>query len=263
MIRLAVCGACGRMGRRIVALAAESKEFEIAAALERPGHDLCGQDIGIVAGIGQIGVAVMDDLKVDCDVMIAFSTPAGTEAWAQYCGDKQIPLVVGTTGLSDAQKEKLQMIAQKIPLLIGANMSLGVNLLFKLIGQVAQRLGEDYDIEVTETHHRFKRDAPSGTALELARQIAGAKDWPWPDCMVHGRQGKDVLRQEKTIGMHALRAGDTVGMHEIIFSALGETVKLAHSAHTRDTFVRGALRAAQWLCRQKPGIYGMADVLGL
>ena len=251
------------MGRRIVALGHESGKFELVAALEKGDHELKGQDIGVLAGIGQNQVTVTEIPKIMPDVLIDFSLPAGTIHWIEYCAAQKINLVVGTTGLSPQQKQLLEQAAKKTAILLGANMSLGVNLLFKMVGEVAQRLGSDYDIEVVETHHRFKRDAPSGTALELARQMAQAKQWPWPDCLQHGREGTDALRQENTIGMHAVRAGDTVGEHRVIFSALGETVEIQHRAHTRDTFVRGALRAAQWIAGRQPGLYNMADVLGL
>jgi len=263
MIKLAVSGACGRMGRRIVALAQESNVLQVAAALEQSGHELIGQDIGVIAGIGDIGVKVADSLAGACEVMIDFSLPRGTEKWTAVCRENKLPLVVGTTGLSESQQQKLKGAARQTPVLLGANMSLGVNLLFSLAGEVAKKLGDDYDLEIIETHHRFKRDAPSGTAVVLAQKIAAAKGWPWPDCVVHGRQGKEALREKNTIGMHAVRAGDTVGEHRVIYSALGETIELRHNAHTRDTFVRGALRAAQWLANQKPGFYSMADVLEL
>jgi 4-hydroxy-tetrahydrodipicolinate reductase len=265
MIRLAVSGAGGRMGRRIVALAQESGDFELVAALEDAGSEFIGQDAGVLAGLGELKVPVSDSIgaNANADVLIDFSLPAGTQRWGQYCGEHKLAMVVGTTGLSDSQKNVLEKAAHHTAMLIGANMSLGVNLLFKLVGQVAQKLGDDYDIEITETHHRFKRDAPSGTALELARQIAQVKEWPWPGCLVHGREGKDAPRNTKTIGMHALRAGDIVGEHQVRFSALGETVELSHRAHSRDTFVRGALQGARWIRGQKPGLYNMFDVLGL
>ena len=251
------------MGRRIVALAQESKIFEVVVALEQTGHKSLGTDIGALAGIGDIGVRVADSLTGACEVMIDFSLPRGTERWTAYCSENNLPLVVGTTGLSEAQQQKLKDASRQIPVLLGANMSLGVNLLFSLAGEVAKKLGDDYDLEIVETHHRFKRDAPSGTAVVLSQKIAAAKGWPWPDCVVHGREGKEALREKNTIGMHAVRAGDTVGEHRVIYSALGETIELRHNAHTRDTFVRGALHAAQWLTNQKPGFYSMADVLGL
>jgi len=180
-----------------------------------------------------------------------------------YVREHKVPIVIGTTGLTDDDKKMLEQASEDTAVLLGANMSLGVNLLFQLVADVARKLDNGYDIEVVESHHRFKRDAPSGTALELGRQIAAVKKWDWPGCLVHGREGKEQLRQSETIGMHAVRAGDIVGEHSVMFSALGETVELRHRAHSRDTFVRGALKAAKWLEKQKPGMYTMFDVLGL
>ena len=262
MLKLAVIGACGRMGQRIVALAHESESLELVAALEQSGHDCLGRDIGTLCGVGEIGLAVESQPTGAPDVMIDFSVPVSTEAWVDYCLTHPAPLVVGTTGLGEPQLDKLRRLAKSAPVLFAPNMSVGVNLLFQLVAQVAERLGSDYDIEISETHHRFKRDAPSGTALELARQAAAGRGLAFPDCLLHGREGKDTLRSEQTIGMHAIRAGDTVGEHQVIFAALGETLELRHSAHTRDTFARGALRAAKWIVEQKPGLYSMADVLG-
>ena len=262
-IKLAITGAAGRMGRRLIALACESESFEIIAALETPGHQLLSRDAGVLAGTGDIGVSLAEKLTTSPDVMIDFSLPPSSVAWSAYCAEHQLPLVVGTTGLTDDQLRQLQTAAHQTPILHAANMSLGMNLLFKLVAQVAQKLDDQYDIEITETHHRFKRDAPSGTALELARRIAAAKDWPFDDCLTHGRVGKEKLRKPHTIGMHAIRAGDTVGHHNVIFSALGETVEFSHRAHSRDTFVRGALHAAQWLAGRPAGMYSMADVLSL
>ncbi len=264
MIKLAINGAGGRMGRKLMAFAKESGNFELVAALDCAEGGLLGQDAGVLAGIGPSGVALTDTITGSKpEVMIDFSLPAGTRKWIPYCADNQIPVVIGTTGLDDADIEMLKKAAEKIPVLLGANMSLGVNLLFKLVGQVARSLGPDYDIEIVEAHHRFKKDAPSGTSLELGRQIAAATDRPWPGCLDHGREGRDALRQSGQIGMHAVRAGDIVGEHTVLYSALGETVEIRHRAHSRDTFTRGALRAAQWLAGKQPGYYNMADVLGL
>ena len=251
------------MGQRIVALGNESGDFEIVAGLEYPKHEKLGEDIGLIAGIGELGVKLTHELATPPEVMIDFSIPQSSDCWIQYCLAHKVPMVIGTTGFTDDQLQRLKDASQKIPMVFAANMSLGVNLLFKLVHQIARTLDDAYDIEIDETHHRFKRDAPSGTAMELARQIAAGKDWPFPDCLVHGREGGDCLRQEKTIGMHALRAGDTVGIHNVRFSTLGETITLSHNAHSRDTFVRGALHAAQWITQQKPGLYNMFDVLGL
>ena len=263
MLKLAVVGAGGKMGLRVVALARQAKDFELIGALEEAGHAQQGCDIGVAAGIGEIGIKVSEELAGPCDVMIDFSTPGSIARWAPYAAEKRIALVVGTTGLAEEHIQILRQAAKKTAVLAGANMSMGVNLLFKLAAEVAGVLDENYDVEIVERHHRFKRDAPSGTALELARRIASAKNWPWPSCLVHGREGRQTLRQPKTIGMHAVRAGDTIGRHDVIFSTLGETVELHHTAHTRDTFVRGALHAARWLVGQRAGWYGMSDVLGL
>ncbi len=263
MIKLAVTGAAGRMGKRIISLATESGDFKIVGALEYDQCPLLGVDAGTNAGIGELGVKITTEPTEKPDVMIDFSLPTGTEKWINYCKANNIALVVGTTGLDDSQKQMLKDAGSDIPTLLGANMSLGVNLLFKLVQDVASRLDEDYDIEIVEFHHRFKRDAPSGTALELGRHAAAGRDYNWPDCCQHGREGKDALREKQTIGMHAVRAGDIIGEHSVYFSALGETIEIRHNAHTRDTFVRGAIKAAKWLAGQKPGHYDMFSVLGL
>ena len=263
MLKLAVTGAAGRMGRRIVALAHESDDFQIVAATEAKSHSLLGRDVGEIAGVGTIGTIITEEPQSIPEVMIDFSVPASTEKWTEYCLKNKVPLVVGTTGLSEEQKQKLNIAAEKTAVLWGANMSMGVNLLFKLVAEVARKLPDDYDIEIIEAHHRFKRDAPSGTALELARQMAQAKQWPWPNCLAHGREGSEVPREPETIGVHAVRGGDIVGEHTVMFSALGETVELRHKAHNRDTFVRGALHAARWLAGREPGMYSRFDVLAL
>jgi 4-hydroxy-tetrahydrodipicolinate reductase len=262
-IKLAVTGAGGRMGRRIVALTSEIPSLKLTAATECDGHPQLGQDIGLIAGTGPLNVMVSTSPAAKPDVMIDFSLPESTMQWGDYCSKNGIALVIGTTGLSEQQKKILKNHSKNIPLLIAPNMSLGVNLLFQLVGQVARSLGTEYDIEIAEAHHRFKKDAPSGTALELARRIAQDMQWPFPGCLVHGREGKEALRKEKTIGIHAIRGGDTVGIHSVFYTAQGETVEIKHTAHSRDTFARGALRAAAWLATQKPGQYTMADVLGL
>ncbi len=263
MLKLCVIGAGGRMGRRIVALALESGNFEISSAIEVTGNALIGQDIGVLAGVGELNVLVSDTIATKPDVIIDFALPDKIDQRAKYASDNNVPWIVGTTGLSPDEVDILKQASKTAPVLLGANMSLGVNLLFKLVGQVAKALGDNYDIECVEHHHRFKRDAPSGTALELGRHIAEAKDWPFPECITNGRDGKEALREDKTIGMHAVRAGDIVGEHSVMYSALGETIELRHRAHTRDTFVRGALHAAKWLSKKPAGYYTMFDVLEL
>jgi len=261
--KLIICGAAGRMGKRIVALAAEEGVFEIAGAVEKAGHPDLGRDAGVLAGVAQLNVKVADNFPGKANAVIDFSLPEAADGSIDYCLGNKTGLVLGTTGLSDSQRKKIETASSKIPIVCATNMSVGMNTLFAVVGKAASMLGPDYDIEIVEQHHRFKKDAPSGSALTLAEIIAKATGKDFPDCLTHGRNGKDALRGEGTIGMHAVRAGDIVGIHSVIFSTLGETVTLNHTAHSRDTFVRGALRAAGWLINKKPGLYSMADVLGL
>ncbi|MBW8018001.1 MAG: 4-hydroxy-tetrahydrodipicolinate reductase [Planctomycetes bacterium] len=261
--QLIVNGAAGRMGKRVIAMAAESELFDIAAAVDIPQSPDQGKDAGIAAGIGEIGVNISSDYPVAADVMIDFSLPEATDAVIDYCVKSNVALVIATTGLSDSQVAKLKDAAKTIPVVYATNMSVGMNVLFATVGKVAKMLGEDYDIEITEAHHRFKKDAPSGSALSLAQEIANETDRPFPGCLVHGREGKDALRQKGTIGMHAIRAGDITGRHSVIYSALGETVTISHNAHNRDNFARGAVRAANWLTSKPAALYSMKNVLGI
>jgi 4-hydroxy-tetrahydrodipicolinate reductase len=260
---LIINGAAGRMGKRIVALAYESKKFDLAGAVDYPEHPDMGKDIGALAGIEPINVDLSATFPDSADVMIDFSLPQAADTAIDYCAKNGVALVMGTTGLSDDQAAKLKNASGKIAIMQATNMSLGMNLLFATIGKVAKALGEPYDIEIVEAHHRFKKDAPSGTALSLAEAVCEETGRDYPGSLVHGREGKEAERKEGTIGMHAIRGGDIVGEHSVIYSTLGETVTISHSAHTRDTFVRGALRAAEWITSQKPGLYNMQDVLGL
>ena len=262
MTKIAIAGAAGRMGRRIAALAIESQQFDIVSALEAAGSDCLGKDVGELAGCGPFGVKVTKELSGKPDVLIDFSTPEGTVDWVDACRRAKVPMVIGTTGLTPSQQACISDAAGKIAIVHTANMSVGVNVLLKIVGQVAKALGSDYDIEIAESHHRFKKDAPSGTAMALARAICTALKKEPGETLVYGRGGI-CPRKSGEIGMHALRVGDTIGEHTIHFGNLGETITIGHSAHTRDTFVRGALRAAQWLVGKKKGLYTMADVLGL
>ncbi len=262
--QLIINGSAGRMGRRLVALAVESGNFNLIAAIEASNHPDINKDAGSIAGISPAGIKISPDWpSTAADVVIDFSLPAGADIAIDYCSKYNCALVIGTTGLAHHQLQKIRELAGKAPVIQATNMSVGMNFLFEFIGKVATALGNDYDIEIVEEHHKFKKDAPSGTALTLAERIAKSAGWKYPDCLVCGRSGKDALRQPNTIGMHAIRAGDIVGEHSVIFSCQGETVTLSHSAHSRDTFVRGALRAAQWLVGKRPGLYSMKDVLGL
>ncbi len=249
------------MGNRIVQLVHEDAELAVAAALEFPKHPKLGVDVGEICGFGKLGVVLASELVSPVDVMIDFSTPAGALNVAQACLRHQIPLVVATTGFSKSERADIEEVGQEIPVLLAANMSLAVNLLMKLVGETAARLKDaDADIEILERHHRFKKDAPSGTALEFARAItrgAGEKRF------VHGREGLVGERPRDEIGIHAIRVSDNVGEHTIVFSLMGETIEFTHRAHSRDCYARGAVRAAKFMVAQKPGLYSMADVLGL
>jgi 4-hydroxy-tetrahydrodipicolinate reductase len=260
---LVINGAAGRMGRRIIALAYESRQFDIVGAVDYPEHPDLGKDAGLLAGIEPINVNLTDGFPDSADVMIDFSLPQAADIAIDYCSKNSVALVMGTTGLSASQLAKLNNASHKIAIVQATNMSLGMNLLFATVGKVAKALGENYDIEIVEAHHRFKKDAPSGTALSLAEAVCKETGRDYPGCLTHGREGKEATREKGTIGMHAIRGGDIVGEHSVIYSTLGETITISHSAHTRDTFVRGALRAAEWLVGQKPGLYNMQDVLGL
>ena len=260
MTKIAITGATGRVGRRIAALAIESQQFDIVAALESAGHESLGCDIGEVAGVGAFVVKITDALDAPAEVLIDFSTPEATLCWLDYCKAHKTPMVIGTTGLTESQRAEVAEAAKGITIVHAANMSVGINLLLQLVGRVAKALGEDYDIEISETHHRFKKDAPSGTALALAKAICRQTGADVGDVLVYGRGGQ-CPRRPGEIGVHALRLGDTVGEHTVYFGNLAETVTLGHVAHTRDTFARGALRAAGWVAGRKAGLYSMQDVL--
>lgn len=261
--KLIIHGAAGRMGRRILALAAEMEDFQLVGAVDHPKHPDLGKDAGILAGSGNLDLPLGAKLPDNGDVMIDFSLPEAAECTINHCAKHSIALVIGTTGLSEPHLEMLKAAAEKIPIVQAHNMSLGMNLLFSIVGQVAKSLGVDYDIEIVEAHHRFKKDSPSGSALSLAKAICEDTGRKYPDDLVHGREGKDALRQKGTIGMHAIRGGDIVGQHSVIYSTLGETVKVSHEAHSRDTFVTGALCATKWILQKPAGLYSMRDVLGL
>jgi len=260
---IGINGAGGRMGQRLVALAQEDRELTIDAAFESSGHPKIGQDAGEVAGVGKLGVPLRSDWPIDLrlEAVIDFSAPEGTMQILPLCLQKKVPLVVATTGHTAPQKAEIEAAAHQIALLQSPNMSLAVNVLFQLVKQAAQLLqGKGFDVEVLERHHRFKKDSPSGTALHFARII---QEGMGQTQLRHGREGLVGERPPNEIGIHAIRVGDNVGEHTIVFSTLGETLELTHRAHTRDCYARGALQAAKFLASRPPGRYTMNDVLGL
>ncbi len=262
MTKIAITGAAGRMGRRLITLAREAAIFQIVGAIVRPDHPLIDRDAGEVAGIGPIGLPVTWDLRPMPDVIIDFTSPPAMRHWLKVCRDRGIAMVIGTTGLHKVDHAAIDVAAESIPVLQAPNMSLGVNVMLKVAAEMARLLGDDYDIEIVEAHHRFKKDAPSGTANAIADSILQATGRGL-DMVVSGRHGDDVPRKRGEIGMHSLRIGDETGKHTVSFGTLGERLELTHVATNRDTFVHGALKAADWLARQKPGRYTIADVLGL
>jgi 4-hydroxy-tetrahydrodipicolinate reductase len=249
------------MGRRLIALAAADKELTILAAVDAPQHPRLGEDAGLIAGVGTLGVPLTATLTASVDVVIDFSVPAAAEKIVETCRQKKIPLVVTTTGLDEEQKKKLHAAAQEIPLLWSPSMSLTVNLTMKLAEMAAKALRDrDADVEIIERHHRFKEDSPSGTALKFGQIIAGAMG---QTAHRYGREGRPGKRPHDEIGYHAIRVGDNPGEHVIVFGMLGETIELAVRATNRDCYAVGALAAAKFLVGKKPGLYGMNDVLGL
>ncbi len=257
----AVSGACGKMGKRIIALLLEDPDLKCNAAIEGKGHPALGKDAGELAGCGSLGVPLGDSLGEKVDVVLDFSSPVGTALRLKEALKFGSAVVIGTTGHSEEERRSIEQAAQKIPILFSPNMSVGVNLLFSLVGEVAGVLGADYDVEIVEAHHRFKKDSPSGTALRLAQEIANALGLKLEDVAVYGRKGAVGPRPSAQIGIHAVRAGDIVGEHTVIFSTTGERIELVHRAHTRDTFALGALRGAKFLIGKRPALYSMRDVL--
>ena len=265
-MNIAVSGAAGRMGKRILALAHENPACTISGALEFPQSPFLGKDAGELAGIGPIGVPITSDVHEvlgKSDVLVDFSAPAVSVANVEIAAAQGKAIVVGTTGFSDDQKSALLAVGARTRCLVAPNMSRGVNVLFKVVESVAKALGPDYDVEIVESHHRLKKDAPSGTADKLAHIIAQALGRDLKTVGVYGRQGQVGERTDQEIGVMALRGGDIVGEHTVMFVTGGERIELIHRAHSRDALANGAVSAALWLVNQPNGVYDMQDVLGL
>lgn len=268
MLPVAIAGCGGRMGRALVQAVAAAHDLELCGASEVTGSPLVGQDAGSVAGLPPLGVRVTADseeLLAGAGGVIDFTAPQASSALAAHCADRQLPLVIGTTGVGSEELASLKRAAQRIPLVFAPNMSVGVNLLFRLAAEAARALGPDYQLEIVEAHHQGKADAPSGTALRLAQVVAEATpdQGAFEERACYGRRGQTGARPPSQIGIHAVRCGDTIGEHTLLFAATGERVELTHRATSRQTFAAGALRALRWAARQSPGLYDMQDVLGL
>lgn len=266
MTKVIVVGALGRMGSRITALCREYPELRLVGAVERKGHQSVGKDIGPLVGIGVTGISLSDSLESVIqagDVVIDFTHKEAVLANVKTASGHKKAMVIGTTGLSSEDLAEITAVASSIPIVLAPNMSVGVNLLFKVLRDIAKVLGDDYDVEIVEAHHRLKKDAPSGTALKMAQVIAEALNRDLKEVAVYERKGMIGERSNKEIGIQTVRAGDIVGEHTVYFGGLGERIEITHRASSRDTFARGALRAAIWIANKKAGLYDMQDVLGL
>jgi 4-hydroxy-tetrahydrodipicolinate reductase len=266
MIKIAVCGAAGRMGGRIIVAIHEAEGVELSGALERPGHPMLGQDAGLLAGCGMLGINIGDNLNETvkaCDVLIDFTTPKVSLKNLEVCGLFRKAIVIGSTGFTAEERALAEELAKDIPVIIAPNMSVGVNVCFKVLADIANILGDDFDVEIVEAHHRMKKDAPSGTAVRMGEVVARALGRDYRQVANCHREGIPGERTREEIGMQAIRGGDIVGDHTVYFIGMGERIELTHRAHTRDMFSRGAVRAAKWVVDRKPGIYDLQDVLGL
>ena len=264
-LRVGVTGAGGRMGRTLIEAVQQTEGLVLAAALERSGNSLVGVDAGELAALGPIGIAVTDDLPAALDaidVLVDFTLPTATLAHVKACQAAEKPIVIGTTGFSPAEQERILAASRKVPVCKASNFSLGVNLCFKLLEIASEAIGEDSDIEIYEAHHRHKIDAPSGTALSMGQVIARTLGRDLGRVAVYGREGQTGARDQKTIGFATVRAGDIIGDHTVTLAADGERVEISHKATSRMAFARGAVRAARWLTDQPAGLYDMQDVLG-
>ncbi|WP_455216761.1 4-hydroxy-tetrahydrodipicolinate reductase, partial [Kaarinaea lacus] len=243
----------------------QAEGITVSAAIERPGSSVVGVDAGELAGIGTLGVNVVDDINhaSDFDVLIDFTRPDVTMKNLESCRQRGSAIVIGTTGMDDSQKALIEQTAKDIAIVFAPNMSVGVNLCLKLLDMAARVLGDDVDIEVIEAHHRHKVDAPSGTALRMGEVVANALGRDLKECAVYGREGQTGERDRKTIGFETIRAGDIVGEHTVMFAGMGERVEITHKASTRMTFAGGAVRAAEWIMGRESGLFDMQDVLGL
>jgi len=266
MSKIVVCGVAGRMGQRLADLTLAAEDLELCGGKEHPAHEAIGRDIGEVIGTGRLDLAVSDTLAgiVEPDrVVISFTTPEATLADAVFCAQQGAAMVVGTTGFTPDQLAEFKRTVSGIRCVFASNFSTAMNVLFKLVEEAASILGDDYDVEVIEAHHRHKVDAPSGSALTLAERAAAGLERNLDEVVVHGRQGVVGERTPKEIGMHAIRAGDLAGEHSVLYAAPGEYIELKHHATSRDSFALGALRAARFAADATPGFYSMGDVLGL
>lgn len=265
-MRVAITGAAGRMGKVLIEAVQDANGVSLGAAIVSPDSSLIGADAGEVAGVGKLGVTMVGklaDAAGDFDVLIDFTFPDLTLENLTFCKEHGKQMVIGTTGLAESEKLQLEVGAESVPVVFAPNMSVGVNVALNLLKTAAEALGDDYDVEIIETHHRHKKDAPSGTAVRMGEVIASALGRDLKECAVYGREGFTGERSRTEIGFETVRAGDVVGDHTVLFAGVGERIEITHKASSRMTFAKGAVRAAQWLADKPAGLYDMQDVLSL
>jgi 4-hydroxy-tetrahydrodipicolinate reductase len=266
MIKIAVAGVAGKMGRRIADLCLSHEMVKLSGAFEASGNPTIGLDVAEILGAKPCGVTISDNIRdamKTSDVLIDFTSIESTLQNARFCSENKKAIVIGTTGISNDQIAIIKTLSKGIPIVMAPNMSVGVNLLLKVLAQVASVLGDEYDIEIIEAHHRLKKDAPSGTALKMAEVIAKSVNRDLNEVGVYSRKGIIGERSKKEIGIQTIRAGDIVGEHTVIFGGIGERIEISHKVSSRDTFAKGAIRAAIWLNDKTSGFYDMQDVLGI
>jgi 4-hydroxy-tetrahydrodipicolinate reductase len=266
MIRVVVAGAAGRMGVRIIHMIHQGEGVSPAGAFERPDHPMVGQDAGTAAGLGPLGVRIagaLEEVIGSGDVLIDFTAPQATLQHMRAASQRGLSMVIGTTGIGGDVLREITDLARTTRCVLSPNMSVGVNVMFRMAGEMARLLGGEYDMEILEVHHRLKKDAPSGTAMRLAQVLCTSAGRDLEKVVVYERKGMIGERTGEEIGIQTWRAGDITGEHTVMFGGIGERLELTHRAHNRDNFARGALRAALWVVSQPPGLYDMQDVLGL
>lgn len=265
-MKVAIVGAAGRMGGRLIQAVLEADGLELSGAIERPGHPHVGADAGLLAAVGELGVPITDDLATTmerADVLIDFTFPDVTLKNLEICASLGKMVVSGSTGFTPEQKEQVEKYAEKIPIVLAPNMSVGVNACFKLLKEAANILGDDFDVEIVELHHNKKKDSPSGTAVRMGEVVAESLGRDYNQVATYHREGMCGERTKQEIGMQTVRGGDIVGEHTVYFIGMGERIEISHRAMSRDMFARGAVRACQWLQDKKSGLYDMQDVLDL
>jgi 4-hydroxy-tetrahydrodipicolinate reductase len=261
-----VCGVGGRMGGAVVRAVKDSAGVALVGAIDKPGSARVGKDAGEVSAAARLGIPITDKIEPLLKpnvVIVDFTSPEASLGFLKAAARAATPIVIATTGFNSRQSAEIKRLSKRTPTLLSANTSLGISVLVSLLGKAAMMLGDDYDVEIIEAHHRFKKDAPSGTALALGRSVARALNRDLDKIGINGRKGIVGERSKKEIALLSVRAGDIVGEHTVIFGGVGERLEFIHRAHSRDTFARGAIRAAQWLAKRKPGLYTMQDVLGV